>query len=260
MPGETPFRLVLLILFVVQTTISLDCLRLARAAGPLFGHRQARWPLTASIVLSYIAYSVCVVVYLIEPTWMAWSMWPLPVWARWTAVVPLVSGGALVVGGLRNIGTNLTISPSTKEGQRLVTSGTYGWVRHPMYSGVFLQSVGVCLLMANWFVLLCAGTFCSLIAVRTRLEEANLIAKFGDEYRRYQQRVGKFLPKVSLPDQPLPPRQFTVLLYFVSLLTYVVLAAILLGVQETDKERTTEARPTRRRSSLSGGPGCGLCR
>ncbi|MEY2817845.1 MAG: hypothetical protein RL275_1308, partial [Chloroflexota bacterium] len=34
-----------------------------------------------------------------------------------------------------------------------------------------------------------------VMAIRTPKEEANLIAKFGDEYREYMKRTGKFLPK-----------------------------------------------------------------
>jgi protein-S-isoprenylcysteine O-methyltransferase Ste14 len=33
------------------------------------------------------------------------------------------------------------------------------------------------------------------MAVRTPAEEANLIAKFGDEYRAYMRRTGRFLPR-----------------------------------------------------------------
>ena len=34
------------------------------------------------------------------------------------------------------------------------------------------------------------------MAIRTPQEEANLIAKFGDEYRQYMKRTGRFLPKL----------------------------------------------------------------
>ena len=36
-----------------------------------------------------------------------------------------------------------------------------------------------------------------LMAIRTPKEEANLIAKFGDEYREYMKRTGRFLPKIG---------------------------------------------------------------
>ena len=37
-----------------------------------------------------------------------------------------------------------------------------------------------------------------LMAIRTPKEEANLIAKFGDEYREYMRRTGRFLPRLKM--------------------------------------------------------------
>ena len=106
---------------------------------------------TGAIVLSYAAYALIVVAYLIQPNWTVWSSVALPTWIRWLGVIILLMGGVVVVRGFRDLGSNLTISPSTKEGHQLVTTGSYCWVRHPLYLGVFVESVGVCLLMANWF-------------------------------------------------------------------------------------------------------------
>jgi protein-S-isoprenylcysteine O-methyltransferase Ste14 len=36
----------------------------------------------------------------------------------------------------------------------------------------------------------------AVLAIRTPTEEANLIAKFGDDYRAYMQRTGRFLPRL----------------------------------------------------------------
>jgi protein-S-isoprenylcysteine O-methyltransferase Ste14 len=42
--------------------------------------------------------------------------------------------------------------------------------------------------------------FWSLIAYRTPMEEKKLIERFGDEYSRYKERVGRFLPVPKLPE------------------------------------------------------------
>ena len=71
----------------------------------------------------------------------------------------------------------------------LFTEGAYAEVRHPMYRAAFLASVSSLLIhphMAQLFwVILIAGTFLLFIPV----EEAQLIAARGDDYRRYQERT-----------------------------------------------------------------------
>jgi protein-S-isoprenylcysteine O-methyltransferase Ste14 len=48
----------------------------------------------------------------------------------------------------------------------------------------------------NWFIATLGVLAFIAMAIRTPKEEANLIAKFGDEYREYMKRTGRFLPKL----------------------------------------------------------------
>jgi len=56
--------------------------------------------------------------------------------------------------------------------------------------GVFI------LVVANWFLLLTGGLACVLLVIRTRTEEKKLLARFGDDYRPYMKRAGRFLPRI----------------------------------------------------------------
>ena len=136
-------------------------------------------------------------VYLINPGWIAWSKIGLPEWARWLGV----GLGILCVLGIywlfSSIGSGITATSATRREHRLVTSGPYRWVRHPLYtvgSSLFL-SFG--LMADSWFIALLGVLAFIAVAIRTPKEEANLIAKFGDEYREYMKRTGRFLPKFS---------------------------------------------------------------
>lgn len=83
----------------------------------------------------------------------------------------------------------------TKPQHRLVTTGPYRWVRHPLYTVAIALFASLGLMAANWFILL--WTVVALIALRLVViprEEAQLVAKFGDEYRRYRSETGSFLP------------------------------------------------------------------
>ena len=67
-------------------------------------------------------------------------------------------------------------------------------MRHPLYSAVFVEAVGVSLLMANWFVAVMFAVFWTVLIYRTRLEENNLINRSGDEYKDYMTKSGRFVP------------------------------------------------------------------
>ncbi len=136
-------------------------------------------------------------VYLINPAWMAWSKIGLPEWTRWLGV----GIGILCVFGIywlfSSIGSGITPVSATRREHKLSTRGIYRWVRHPLYTigSSFIVSFGM--MADNWFIALFGVLAFIAMAVRTPKEEANLIEKFGDEYREYMKRTGKFLPKIG---------------------------------------------------------------
>jgi protein-S-isoprenylcysteine O-methyltransferase Ste14/NAD-dependent dihydropyrimidine dehydrogenase PreA subunit len=71
----------------------------------------------------------------------------------------------------------------------LVDSGPYGIIRHPQFFGISLVACGAVLISQHWLFLLMALPLLGLFPKWTKQSEAGLIAKFGDEYRRYMQKV-----------------------------------------------------------------------
>jgi protein-S-isoprenylcysteine O-methyltransferase Ste14 len=78
----------------------------------------------------------------------------------------------------------------------LVTIGPYRWIRHPFYSSLALAVVANALTAANWFLFVTGGLVFTLLVIRCGREEENLISRFGDQYRIYMQRTGRFLPRI----------------------------------------------------------------
>jgi protein-S-isoprenylcysteine O-methyltransferase Ste14 len=64
----------------------------------------------------------------------------------------------------------------TERGHRVVSSGPYAWVRHPMYSGTVLFFVGAALLLGSWWGVAMSPLFAVLFAVRIGIEERVLVA------------------------------------------------------------------------------------
>ncbi len=139
---------------------------------------------------------LAVLVWMMEPGWMAWASAAVPPWARWVGVLFVAVGAALTAWTLRSLGRNLTDTVVTRRAHTLVFHGPYRWVRHPLYLAVLLLTGGLSLAAANWFFLLTGVAIFGVIAVRTRIEERNLIVRFGDDYRRYMSTTGRFFPKL----------------------------------------------------------------
>ena len=136
-------------------------------------------------------------VYLLNPAWMAWSKIGLPEWVRWLGVgIGIVCTG-LIYWLFSSIGSGITPTSATRKQHTLVTSGPYHWVRHPLYTVASSMFISFGMMADNWFIAALGVLAVIAMAIRTPKEEANLIEKFGDEYREYMKRTGRFLPRLK---------------------------------------------------------------
>jgi protein-S-isoprenylcysteine O-methyltransferase Ste14 len=78
----------------------------------------------------------------------------------------------------------------------LVTSGPYGWVRHPLYTAACMETLAVPLSLLSWPALAVAAfAFVPSEIFRARFEERYLRRTFGADYDAYAARTGAFLPR-----------------------------------------------------------------
>lgn len=135
-------------------------------------------------------------VYLMNPTWMAWAKIGLPEWVRWLGVGLGVAGVLGVYWLFSSIGNGISPTSATREKHILSTKGPYQYIRHPLYTFGSSLFISFGMMADNWFIALLGIISFVAMAIRTPKEEANLIEKFGDEYREYMKRTGRFLPKL----------------------------------------------------------------
>lgn len=135
-------------------------------------------------------------VYLANPAWMAWSKIGLPESVRWLGVGLGILDVLCIYWLFSSIGSGISPTSGTRQNHILSTKGPYKYIRHPLYTFGSSLFIVFGMMADNWFIaLLGVGAFIGM-AVRTPKEEANLIEKFGDEYREYMKRTGRFLPKL----------------------------------------------------------------
>jgi len=193
MTDDHPFRLILLIGFLIYLPMGVRY-RLKSRTGEKLDRRQEGLFTLVTLRVCGVAAMLAFVAWLINPVWMAWASVPLPAGLRWAGLGLGLVSGLLILWTFHSLGRNLTDTVVTRREHSLVTSGPYRWVRHPLYTAAALAFLGNSLATANAFLFATGFVAIALLILRTSKEEANLIARFGDAYRDYMRRTGRFLP------------------------------------------------------------------
>ncbi len=195
--NETIFRiLAAIILFIGMGISSYYRIKADKDTGEKIPRKVDGSAMMTIIKIGGLILWLSPLVYLINPNWMNWSKIGLPESVRWLGV----GIGILCVLGIywlfSNIGSGITPTSATRKEHKLSTSGPYRWVRHPLYTVGSTLFISFGMMADNWFIAALGVLAFIGMAARTPKEEANLIEKFGDEYREYMQRTGRYFPKL----------------------------------------------------------------
>ena len=160
-----------------------------------FNEGKLNMAVRAFLGLGYIG---ALLVYIFYPALFEWAEISLPIWVRWFGLVFSVLSVGLIwwVQWALDVQFDTTLHHQTDH--RLITHGPYRWVRHPMYTTLFLMGLGWLLLTVNWFIgaPLMVGIII-IVNFRVKNEEAMLLDLFGDEYQDYMKHTGRYLPSFS---------------------------------------------------------------
>jgi protein-S-isoprenylcysteine O-methyltransferase Ste14 len=106
----------------------------------------------------------------------------------------ILIGLALAAAGIRSFSHAATPVPTNRPVRALVTTGTHGWTRNPIYLGMFLVYGGIGLAgRSPWILLLTLPLAITIRYGVVAREEAYLERRFGDAYRAYKVRVRRWL-------------------------------------------------------------------
>lgn len=113
---------------------------------------------------------------------------------RWVGALLLVAGIGVAVAGLQRFHAHGTTFDPTGPAHALATDGVYRLTRNPMYLGALLAYVGLGLAVRwTWLIVLVPAMAIGLARLAVVREEAYLERRFGDDYRRYRERVRRWL-------------------------------------------------------------------
>jgi protein-S-isoprenylcysteine O-methyltransferase Ste14 len=200
MTTESIFRVVFWVLFAGVLIMRIYfALRVRRAGERVMPDRQAiereGRGMFAVRVLMFLILLAWLVLYAIYPPWMEALSVPFPGWLRWLGFALGLASLGFWAWTQVALGKEWSPQLQLREEHHLVTTGPYARIRHPLYTAMIGYGTSLALVTANWvFVVFAVAAIAGLFA-RVPKEEQMMIKEFGEEYRAYMQRTGKFFPK-----------------------------------------------------------------
>ena len=134
------------------------------------------------------------------PWWI--TRWQMPdqgpaTWVLLPALILILVGSGFLIHAfgrfaVQGLGTPSPLDPT----ERLVHTGVYRWVRHPMYLAIQAIILGQALLFSDWRLVLYSAATCAAMFSFVRWHEEPVLAKrFGEEYQRYRETVPGWWPR-----------------------------------------------------------------
>jgi protein-S-isoprenylcysteine O-methyltransferase Ste14 len=115
---------------------------------------------------------------------------------RWLGFILYTAGGILRLAPVFVLGRRFSGLVAIQPEHRLVTSGLYGFIRHPSYLGLFVLALGWGLAFRSGVGVLIAVLMLIVVLARIESEERLLSESFGAEYDAYRARTWRLIPYV----------------------------------------------------------------
>ena len=190
------FRIIGALLFLAGVSISFYFRRKSETQGDKVAFEAEGTFVMIALRLAGMAMWFSVLIWLINPRWMAWAQLDIPSGFRWFGVALGFLCLPLTYWLFSSIGTNITQTVETRADHQLVTSGPYRYVRHPLYTVGMAMFFAFALMASNWFIALATALVLVMLLIRLPKEEQKLIDRFGEQYRQYMQQTGKLFPRL----------------------------------------------------------------
>lgn len=107
-----------------------------------------------------------------------------------------LTGALFAAWGKTSLGRMFSPQLGVQEGHRLVTTGPYGVVRHPIYLGTIDFMIGTALYLNDVALLVAAFLFVIWFTAQIRIEERFFATHFGSEWLEYQARTPALFPRI----------------------------------------------------------------
>ena len=160
--------------------------RSKRSESPLSRLRYSVW-----IVATFLLFSI-------RPRWgpLSWRFLPTGLAVFFAGVGLTILGLSFAIWARYHLGSYWSGAVTIKQDHRLIRTGPYAVVRHPIYTGILLAMLGTAVAIGELRGLLAVGLAFAGYFIKSRMEEKWLIQEFGTGYEQYRREVKALIPFV----------------------------------------------------------------
>lgn len=196
---DIPLRLIILLqllaMGVVRAYFGAPGRKEPAGANPGDGSEPA-W-LTATLAMIALVHFGGILAYLTNPSLLRWSAFEAGEVVRWIGIVLSCFGMAGEIWAAVSLGASYSPTLRIADERVVVTAGPYRWIRHPLYAFWLPVMLGWGFAACNWFIVVSGSVLIFVLAViRAPQEETMMLKGFGESYREYMARTGRFLPRL----------------------------------------------------------------
>jgi protein-S-isoprenylcysteine O-methyltransferase Ste14 len=126
--------------------------------------------------------------------WLAWRFVPNGQASLYTGLVLTILGLGFSVWARFSLGRNFSRKVTVTEDHKLKRTGPYGIVRHPIYSGFMLATLGTAIAFGAVRGLVSFALVVLAWGYKSRIEEGLMIEQFRGQYEQYRREVKALIP------------------------------------------------------------------
>jgi protein-S-isoprenylcysteine O-methyltransferase Ste14 len=198
---ETVFRITFIGLYLGYFAVRIIP---SRKSSTVKRDRSERWATLkqegllgiVSMILATYGNMIIVALYLLNVPWIWWSYLFMPIWLRIVGfILSIISLSYLYWAG-QVLAEHFSYTLEVQDSQKLITTGPYHRVRHPIYTGTLAFLVFQFIVADNWLFLALVIALIPYLVIRIKKEEAIMIEHFGEEYVKYMKQTGRLIPQI----------------------------------------------------------------
>ena len=153
--------------------------------------------LTAALAMIALVHFGAIFTYLINPSLLQWSAFQAGEGVRWIGIGLACFGVAGEIWAAVSLRASYSPMLRIADDRVVVMAGPYRWIRHPLYAFWLPVMLGWGFVACNWFILGSGSILIFvLMVIRVPQEETMMLKGFGESYREYMTRTGRFLPRL----------------------------------------------------------------